>query len=302
MDQSVNRGYLLLVLAVFSLSLMSPAAKALPGAFGPPQILLVRSLFMFIFFGLWAWKRGAPVFGRHYPGLLWLRGIVGTAGFLLFVGALQRLTLADTILIFQTHPIFVALFGPWILKETNRPVQWLLMCISIGGVALVVGPTGGGSMAGRLMALGCAVASGIAYSLVRLTTRKESVLTVLLSFPMASILVVVPLMLVKCPGFSWHAPAPAEWLLLAAVGVCSSVGQMFLTLGLRRVPAARGTPIFNLQVVLAMIYGYLFFAETPGTVTILGSILIVTSLILLSRTGERIEKGDTRPGRRLRLY
>ena len=289
MDQSRRTGYLLLVLAVFSLSLMSPAAKALPKVFGPPQILLARSLFMFIFFGLWAWKRGAPIFGRHYPGLLWLRGVAGTAGFLLFIGALQRLTLADTILIFQAHPLFVALFGPWILKETNRPVQWLLMCISLCGVALVVGPMGGGGMSGRLMALGCAVISGLAYSLVRLTARRESFLTVVLSFPMASIFIIAPLMLFGLPGFSWHAPEPREWLLLAAVGCCSSVGQMLLTLGLKRVPAARGTPVFNLQVVLAMIYGYLFFMETPGTVTILGSILIVTSLILLSRTGERRE-------------
>jgi drug/metabolite transporter (DMT)-like permease len=287
MDQGKNTGYLLLVLAVFSLSLMSPAAKALPKVFGPPQILLARSLFMFFFFGIWAWKRGAPIFGRHYPALLWIRGIVGTAGFLLFIGALQRLTLADTILIFQAHPLFVAFFGPWILKEANRPVQWLLMCISLGGVALVVGPTGGGDMAGRLMALGCAVTSGLAYSLVRLTTRKEATLTVVLSFPMASLVVILPLMAFRLPGFSWQKPDPLEWLLLAAVGCCSSVGQMLLTLGLKRVPAARGTPIFNLQVVLAMIYGYLFFMEKPGTVTILGSILIVTSLILLSRTGER---------------
>jgi len=275
------------VLAVFSLSLMSPAAKALPKSFGPPQILLFRSLLMFLFFGIWAAKRRVPFFGRHYPGLLWVRGVVGTAGFLLFIGALQRLPLADTILIFQAHPVFVALIGPWILKESNRPVQWLLLCISVLGVALVVGPTGGGSMTGRFMALGCAVTSGIAYSLVRLTGRKESSLTVVLSFPMASIVLVAPLMLLRLPGFSWYHPDAREWLLLAVVGFSSAVGQIFLTLGLKRVAAARGTPIFNLQVVLAMIYGYLFFSETPGPVTILGSILIISSLVLLSRTGEK---------------
>ena len=287
-DRTLKTGYILLVMAVFSFSFLSPSAKALSKEIGPPQVLLLRSLFMVLFFGLWAWKRGTPVIGRHYPGLLFLRGFIGTIGFLLFIGALQRLTLADTVLIFQANPLFVALFGPWILKEKNTRVQWLLLAVSLFGVGLVIGPTGGGSMVGKLMALGCAICSGVAYSLVRLTSKKESSITVVLSFPITALIVVTPLILAGFPGFTWHGPSGREWLFLGAVGVSSSMGQMLLTHGLRRVPAGQGTPIFNLQVVLAMFYGYLFFSETPGLITILGSMVIVTSLILLSRT--RVKK------------
>jgi drug/metabolite transporter (DMT)-like permease len=235
--------------------------------------------------GIWAGMRGEPlwVLEKREGLLLLLRGVLGFMGFLLFFGALKRIPLADTTILFQAHPLVVAALGPWLLKEKNRPRQWMLMALSLAGVALVVGPSAAGDMTGRAMALGCALTAGLAYSLVRLLSASVPALTIALAFPAVAVVVSGPLIALGVPGFEWFPPSPVDWLLILSVAVTSTIGQILVTVGIGRVPAARGSAISNSQVLFALVWGSLFLGEVPAWTTLVGAAIVITCLVLLAR-------------------
>jgi len=195
-----REGYWVLGLAAFFFSLFSLFGKAVSPDISAAQLVLVRSLLMVPVLAVWAWRAGQPLIGAK-KSLLLLRGLLGSAGLFFFFLALKLLPLADTVLIFQAHPLVVALAAPWLLKERNRPSHWILLSVSILGVALVVGPTGAGSWMGRLSGLACCVVAGFVYVLVRYLRRFEPTLTVAFSFPAVTVMLFAPPFLLKVPGF-----------------------------------------------------------------------------------------------------
>jgi drug/metabolite transporter (DMT)-like permease len=279
------QGTAMLVAAALVFSVAALAAKSISGSVGSPQLVFLRSLFMVTVVMAWAWKRGEPFWvtrGRA-GALYWVRGILGTIGFVLLFGALRRIPLADTVILFQTHPFVVALLSPFLLGERLVARQWVFIGTSIAGVALVVGPSGEGSWTGRLMALGCALTTGVAMSLVRYLGRSVPALTISLAFPVVACLSMGPLLAAGVPGFVWASPTRADWWFIGLLALFGTVGQVLVTAGLRRVPAARGTAISNLQVVFAMALGVAVLGEQPAWTTIAGASIIVASLVLMSR-------------------
>ncbi|MBU0754533.1 MAG: DMT family transporter, partial [Planctomycetes bacterium] len=241
---------------------------------------------------IWAWKQGHHLLGQK-RFLLLMRGFLGTLGLFSFFYALKNLPLADTVIIFQAHPLGVALLAPWLLKEKNLRRHWVFLSISFIGVILVVGPTGAGSWQGRISAFICCILASFVYILVRYLRRTEATLTIALSFPVVSLVIFAPLFLLGFPGCEWIAPTALDWLFLVAMAVFAALGQVMMTLGLGTVPATRGTALSNLQVAFALIYGSLFFDEIPGWVTVAGAVVIVCAQLLL--TTSRRETYDRRP-------
>ena len=80
---------------------------------------------------------------------------------------------------------------------------------------------------------------------------------------------------------------------LRAMAFAAVLGQVLLTMGLGKVPAARGTALSNLQVAFALLYGILFFSEIPTWITIGGAVIIVCAQLLLAAT--RCERLDRMP-------
>ena len=292
-----RQGLFVLALAAFFFSLFALAGKAVSPAVTAPQMVLIRSGFMVPILAVWALRRGDPLLGVR-PSLLLLRGVLGSLGLFTFFFALKRLPLADTVLIFQAHPLLVAALAPWFLGERNRGVHWMLLSASFLGVALVVGPTGAGSWPGRISALACCVVASFVYLLVRYLRRSEATLTIAFSFPAASFLLFGAAFLLRLPGCAWHAPTPRDWVFLSVMALCAAGGQVLLTFGLGRVPAARGTAVSNLQVFFALLYGALFFDEIPAWSTVAGAAVIVGAQVLLAFTRKPPEgRGAGRSGR-----
>jgi drug/metabolite transporter (DMT)-like permease len=55
---------------------------------------------------------------------------------ILFVVATKLTTAANAIFLQYTAPIYIALISPWILGETTKPIDWLLVFLALLGVAL----------------------------------------------------------------------------------------------------------------------------------------------------------------------
>lgn len=281
MAASERRGILILGAAALLFSLFSLTGKAVSDEISASEMVVIRSAIICPVLAIWARRLGQPWIGKR-RGALFLRGFFGSIALFAYFTALKRLPLGDTVLIFQAHPLVVAALSPWILGERNGRLQWALLGVSVLSVGLVVGPTGAGDWVGRLAALTSCLMASFAYLLVRFLRRTEPVFTIAVSFPAVSFLMFAPPFFLRLPGFAWVWPDARDWIFLGAMSLTASLGQVLLTIGLGRVPAARGTALSNLQVAFALLYGIAFFDEIPTWITLVGAVVLVLAQVILA--------------------
>jgi drug/metabolite transporter (DMT)-like permease len=244
------------------------------------EIMLARAVVsIFLSYAFVRYAGVAPL-GNNRP-LLLLRGFFGCCALGCVYYAITRLPLAEATVLQYLHPTFTAILAALTIRE---PISRLIMGasgLSLLGVAIVAQPefvTGGAArLAFPPLALAAAVGgaflSACAYVVVRRLSRTEDPFVIVLYFPMVSIPVVLPFV-----WFEAVMPSGVEWLYLLGVGIATQAGQVWLTRGLARLPAARGTALSYAQVIFATLWGILFFAETPSLWTGVGALLITAGI------------------------
>ena len=115
----------------------------------------------------------------------------------------------------------------------------------------------------------------------RLSTREDP-LVIVFYFPLVTVPLALPTV---AHQFVW--PVGIEWVWLLGVGIATQVGQVSLTRGLSKLPAAHGTALSYLQVVFAALWGLLVFGDRPDTLTIVGGALVIASSVFVARGGAR---------------
>jgi drug/metabolite transporter (DMT)-like permease len=265
-----------MALSALLFSCLGPFVRFLPG-FPALEIVLFRSFFGIAMAVAWAAWQKKRLFGKNRKWLV-LRGCFGFFGLFSYIYAMQRMPLAEAVVIQYTNPIFTALFAPFVLKEAWRGDEWLATGLSFLGVLLMAGPGSGGETWVALVALLGAVSVGFAYNIVRkLGLEGEEPMSVVVYLPLASLAIGLPMALP-----SWVMPSFKELGILLALGVSTLLAQLQLTKGLRLERAARATVMNYLIIALSTLYG-IGFGEIPSLRSLAGMGLVFLSLLLLSR-------------------
>jgi drug/metabolite transporter (DMT)-like permease len=212
-----------------------------------------------------------------------VRGLVGFISLSCTYYAVVHLPLAEATVIQYTNPVFTALLAAPVLGEALHASEVLLAAVGLSGVLIVARPpflrgaeAGLDPLAVSVGLVGALFSAG-AYVMVR-RLRREEPLLIVFYFALVSALGSAPAVIA-----SFVLPRGPEWGVLLAVGVTTHLGQVFLTLGLRRERAGRATAVGYLQIVFATLWGVLFFAEVPDLWTFAGAAVIVVSTVALSR-------------------
>jgi drug/metabolite transporter (DMT)-like permease len=270
-------GLVLMVVSAASFAAMAAFAKKLLPHTPMQAVVLSRGLMMTALFAALARRQGVPVLGKR-PGMLMVRGLLGYAALSCYFWSVQHLPLGDAVLLQYSHPVFVALLAPLVLREPVRPRQLALVGLALAGVALIVQPSGvlrGAALIGVLGSL----SSGIAYITVRQLSRTEHPLTILVWFPLASLL---PALLATLHAGAAALPRNASevtgHLLVTASAL---IGQTTLTFGLSRAGAAPATAVTLTGPVFGMLFGYLMFGSVPTAASLAGTTIVLTALGLL---------------------
>lgn len=274
---------LALVAGAFCFSLMTVCVKQLHGRLPVAEVVLGRALISVVLSGVLVRRAGLDPWGQR-RGLLAVRGLVGTAALFAVYGGVMQLPLAAATVLQYLYPSVTALLAWRWLGE--RPGARLGAAIALGclGVVLVARPFGlGGGPAlpplGVAAAVGGALLTAVAYVSVRELGRSEQPQVIVLWFPLISIPLSLPLVVMQ-PVL----PSPAELGWLVGVGLFTQLGQIGLTHGLVRLRAARATTVSYAQVGFAALWGWWLFGETLAPATLAGGGLILAS-ILLSQAG-----------------
>jgi drug/metabolite transporter (DMT)-like permease len=212
-----------------------------------------------------------------------LYGLVAALHFLFYIASLSYTTIAHSLAIVYTAPVFVTLFAALLLKERLRPRQWLGLPVVAVGIAILGGfePRMDGRMLfGDLLALG----SAIAFGLYSVAGRRERAAYPLLRY---AGLVYLGAALWLLPAAVVGGVGQVEVRSIAAVvalGVLPlAIGHTLYNASLRRTHPTYVNLVSTQEVTLGVLLGYLLLGEAPGPSSLVGGglSLVGVALVLL---------------------
>jgi len=271
-----RRAMLGMVASALSFSLMGVCVKQVGGRIPAAEVVLARAI-VSVALSWWMLRRaGIPPWGRRRWLLIW-RGVIGTAALLCVYAALAALPLASATVLQYLYPPFTALLAWLMLGERIGKRVVAAMALGWLGVLLVAQPGGSMALAWQpvLIAVAGALFTALAYVSVRSLGQSEHPLVIVFYFPLVAVPLTLPLVLLD-PVL----PNGGELLWLLGVGLFTQLGQIGLTKGLMALPAARATAMSYAQVLLAALWGWLFFGEGLSGWTALGAALVLLATLL----------------------
>ncbi|HHO54172.1 MAG TPA: DMT family transporter [Deltaproteobacteria bacterium] len=245
---------------------------------------------------LWRGAMSVPVawalIGRRWqvrrPDLLALRCGLGFGAMFCFYSAAARLPLGELSVVAKLQPLFVTVLAPLLLGggEAGGRRVWLAIALGLGGTAVLVSPELSGTpVAGRLPAVGFALASSVlsalAHTALRALGRSEDPRVVVFWFQLAVALGAVTAIWIQPTASLTPPPTPGVWALLAGIGLFAVTGQLLQTRAYQidhapRVAAASYvSPLFGFLADLAL------FGALPRVSALIGGGLVIGAGLLL---------------------
>jgi drug/metabolite transporter (DMT)-like permease len=231
-------------------------------AFGLPPLLI------------WiAWTGNMKVWRTERPLAHAWRAAVGLGTMILAFAALRYLPLAESTTIGFAAPLFAVMLSALVLKEPVGRHRWSAVALGFVGVLVVMRPGASHSPPiGLLLAVLAALGVGIVTITIRRIGKTEGTQTIVLWFSLLSMLILGALM----PLFG-QVHDGRTWLILAALGTAGGLGQIGLTASLRYAPVSAVVPFDYLQLIWAVLLGWLVFADRPPATTWIGAGVISAS-------------------------
>jgi len=201
-----------------------------------------------------------------------LVSLVFGVGTVAFIYALTHTTVANTLFLASTSPLFAALIGWGLLRDPVPPRTWIAIAVALGGVSIIVsGGLSTGALMGNLAGLGAAVSLAVSFSLVRHQEARDMLPAIGLG-GLVTAVIVLPL----------AAPASLTehdviyLMLMGLVVLPVSFGLMFV--GPRYIPAAEVSLMLLLEAILGPLWVWLVLDEHPGNRTLIGGAIVIATL------------------------
>jgi drug/metabolite transporter (DMT)-like permease len=202
-------------------------------------------------------------------------GAIGYAATVaLFVFATRMTTAANAIFLQYTAPIYVAIIGRWYLRERALAIDWLVIVVALGGIALFfVDRLTTSGFWGNIIALG----SGLAFASVAIFLRKERAGSPVTSIILGNIMVA----LASVP-FLFGEPFTRGdgWRLLLLGAVQLGLPYVLYAAAIKQVTALEATLIPFIEPILNPLWVMLALGERPGPWAIVGGVLVLGTVLL----------------------
>jgi len=260
--------------------------KFLGGSMTASQIVFMRfSCAGLVLLPLLAWKPEGFRTSR-----LWMHGVRGALlalGIGLWCVGLQMLPFASAVVVNNTMPFFKMLFAKVLLGEHVGKERWLASVGGFIGCMIVFNPTAATFKPQSLFL----ILSAMCFAMLDIMNKKWSVSEPLVSTlfygSLATALLSAPLAL-----RSWTPLALPQLGLFALLGCGANLLLFCLIRSFRYVDASATCPYRYTEFVLSAIAGFLIFGEKPMASTLLGSCIILPSVIWCALIETRAQSSE----------
>ncbi|MBL8879542.1 MAG: EamA family transporter [Phycisphaerales bacterium] len=184
---------------------------------------------------------------------------------------------ANAIILQCTSPLWVFMLSPFLLGETARRREALVLLLSMAGIGVIFF----GNPSGELPGLTIALFSGVWYGALTVTLRRlrpVAPLVVTCVNTLGSGLILLPLLVWDANGVPQRTAYQLALLLIMALVQFSAPYALF-SWALQRVDAPKASLIVLLETVLNPLWAYVGVGEVPPPATIVGGAMILASVI-----------------------
>lgn len=223
---------------------------------------------------IWAvWRLITPSAPKLVPGRkgLMVAGLYGL-GSIFFITAVYNTTTANLVFILAFNTMFAALLSWIFLGERPRGGTLLAMAAMILGILIIVWDSvGAGNLFGDLMAACSALTVAGAITISRASNDDmgfTALVGVILPFAVAAFMV-------SGTGFRVDAP----WWLLFNGAVIMPLSFFCLAQGPRYISGPEVAMFYLLETVLAPVWIWLIFDETPSRASLTGGVILIVALV-----------------------
>lgn len=252
-------------------ALIKLATRELPGG----QAIFIRGLCALLMaltlasalgqLGPWPTRREAPM-------IAWRNvGEIGSTFFYLF--ALFNMPIADATAILQFLPLAITAGAALFLGEAVGWRRWTATLVGLAGVLVIIRPGTSAFTAWSLLAL-----AGVGFSMLRdLTTRQISTRFPTMFLVVLSASTVTLAAATFAAAETWVVPSTKAVLTLAGAAVFLLGGYYFIIDAMRHGEVAVVAPFRYSVILFAIIAGLALFGETPDTMALVGTGIVVAA-------------------------
>jgi drug/metabolite transporter (DMT)-like permease len=274
-------GSLWMLVASLGFAIMGALVKVGAAKFTSAELVFYRSLFGLI--AIYAFilaKRlplRTPVMFKHMS-----RSLVGFGSLVLFFYAIAHLPLATAITLNYTSPLFLAAFLPFFFREKAKKLLYVTIGIGFIGVLMLLQPTfsKNDALAGTL-GLASGIGASFAYIFVKqLGNLEEPDWRTVFYFTLVSTIGAgIWMMLNHFTPISWQ-----DLPVLTGLGVSATIAQLAMTRAYRTGKTLIVAGLAYTTVVLASLFGVIFWNENLTMTEWLGISLIILSGVFSIKT------------------
>ncbi len=227
--------------------------------------------------------RGFARLTRRGSILPLLAGAFLAVHFASWITSLDLTTVANSVLLVSTTPVFTALAARYIFKEPLRGGVWLGIALTLGGTVLIATAGGGGqgSLSGDLLALlGAITVAG--YTIAGAISRRRLGIVeyAVTTYGTAALLLLPICVLVGVPLYGYGMQT---WAAIAGIVIGPQLlGHTILNFVLRDLDATTVTVAVMAEPPIAIALAFLLFSETPPVLVYPGGAAIVAGILLVS--------------------
>jgi len=166
------------------------------------------------------------------------------------------------------------MLAAYFLKEKINKGQWLSFVIAFAGVIVLKGFDVRIDFISLSLAMTSAVFLGMVFVLIRFLGAREHYLTIINYF------MVISMLLGICSFPFWQMPVGREWVSVLSIGIFGLIGQIFMTRAFQLEETSVLAPFKYMELIYALILGFLFFNETYRPLAFAGIAMIMTGMLL----------------------
>lgn len=192
-----------------------------------------------------------------------------------FVVATKLTTAANAILLQYTAPVWVALFGAWLIGERSTRADWLTIVTVLVGMSLFFAD---GLDLSAVLGNSIAVLSGVCFAGMTLALRSQKDRSPIESIILGNLLAFVI-------GLPWIVSAPSlnatGWAALVILGVVQlGVSYWIYARAIRHVSALEACIIPVIEPILNPVWVMIAMGEKPTLLAVIGGIIVLTAITL----------------------
>ena len=277
------KGIALAILATLLFAFLNSMTKHVSQFY--PMVMILW--FRYLFFGGYGLAVGLKyhkkrAFSSLVPILQITRALLLLAEIGVYVFAFRHLPLAEISAISGAGPMVTMAMSSLILREVITLRQWLIVVLGFVGICIIVKPGFASFDPWMLIPLFGTILWGLYQVLTRLVSQYDGAERTTLFTGTIGFVILCTLL-----PFYW-LPVDINWLgkfsVLAILGVA---GHSTLIKALAMAPASLLQPFSYVNIVWAVLFGWLFFNTIPETTTFVGSAIIIVSGIYVFKLKQK---------------